>query len=125
MAFFSASVGFDYPRESKTMVELENEVKYFNRGKEGYLSSLKSKNYYDRLGISSGSNTRDIKQQYRMLTLKWHPDMSGKLGPVFANKERYTSFMSEVFILLKEAYQILVDDGERKRYDSLFFRRRG
>ncbi len=75
--------------------------------------------------MAASGSTRDIKLQYRNLSLKWHPDMAGKLGPVFANRERFVAYMSEVFMLLKEAYQVLTDESERKRYDSLVYRKRG
>jgi len=52
-----------------------------------------------------------------MYALKWHPDSINRQGPVFANKDRFHSFMSDVFQIFKEAYQTLMNDTTRKRYN--------
>lgn len=61
-----------------------------------YLSfSLSSRNYYALLGLQEGAPIQDIKDAYRKLVLKHHPDKS-------------TSKMDdEKFKLITEAYQIL------------------
>ena len=97
----------------KSLNELEMEMKYFNKGRESLLNVLRSKNYYERLGVPNDTDSKQLKQKYKTLTLKWHPDMIGKLGSLFANKDRFTTFMSEVFMLFKDAYQTLSDDKDR------------
>lgn len=77
----------------------------------------RGKNHYDKLGVTTDADAAKIKTGYKQLTLKWHPDMINKLGPVYANKERYQNFMSEVFQIVKEAYEVLSNPTDRQRYN--------
>lgn len=59
--------------------------------------------YYDVLGLNYDCTKEEIKKQYRKLCLKYHPDKNnGK------DKE---------FKRIKEAYDILYDDDQRKKYN--------
>ena len=60
--------------------------------------------YYEILEIKSDSNKDLIKKQFRKLSLKYHPDK---------NK----GHNSDKFILIKEAYDILIDEDKRNIYD--------
>ena len=60
--------------------------------------------YYEILEIKSDSNNDLIKKQFRKLSLKYHPDK---------NKDNN----SDKFILIKEAYDILIDGDKRNIYD--------
>lgn len=104
------------------MIELEQEMKFFNKGRENLIAIVKNKNFFERLTLPLDADPKTLKLKYRAITLRWHPDMINKQGPIFANKGRYSSFMSEMFMLYKEAYQILSDDKERKKYVSLLSR---
>ncbi|GBG78274.1 hypothetical protein CBR_g26305 [Chara braunii] len=66
---------------------------------------------YETLGISATASDRDIKQAYRRLALRFHPDV---------NKEPDAQ---EKFLRIKSAYQTLSDPSSRIRYDAV--RRRG
>lgn len=63
------------------------------------------KDYYSILQVSSKDSLSKIKNQYKKLSLKYHPDK---------NK---TKEASEKFILINEAYDVLKDDYKRGRYD--------
>lgn len=62
--------------------------------------------FYDILGVPSTASEKDIKQAYRKLALKYHPDV---------NK---ASDAQEKFLSIKNAYQVLVDAKSRSQYDS-------
>ncbi|KAK9064757.1 hypothetical protein SSX86_016139 [Deinandra increscens subsp. villosa] len=64
-----------------------------------------SQNYYDLLEISVDSNHREIKESYRKLQKKYHPDIAGQEG-------------HEHTILLNKAYNVLTNDDLRKDYDA-------
>ncbi len=61
--------------------------------------------YYEILGIKETANKDCIKQSFRKLCLKYHPDK---------NKDKDSK---EKFILIRDAYEILIDDNRRKIYD--------
>jgi len=66
-------------------------------------------NYYKVLGVPHTATFVEIKQKYRGLLLKYHPDKA-------------TSSKSAPGIdidLLKKAYEILFDPKSREEYDSL------
>ena len=61
--------------------------------------------FYDILGISSDSSETDIKQAYRSLSFKFHPDR---------NKSSEASSQMQG---INEAYETLSDKTKRKQYD--------
>ncbi|KAF5763882.1 putative DnaJ domain, Chaperone J-domain superfamily [Helianthus annuus] len=63
------------------------------------------RNYYDLLGVTVNSNPQEIKESYRRLQKKYHPDIMGQEG-------------HEHTILLNEAYTVLMKDDLRKDYDA-------
>lgn len=63
------------------------------------------KDYYQILGISPTSSKQEIKQAYRKMSMKWHPDKNPDID--------VTSVMQDI----NEAYKILYDDISRARYD--------
>jgi len=66
---------------------------------------MSKRDYYDVLGVSRNSGKDEIKQAYRKLALKYHPDR---------NK---TPEAEEKFKEISEAYAILSDEEKRKVYD--------
>ena len=60
--------------------------------------------YYEILEIKPNATPEIIKKQFRKLSLKYHPDKNKEIN-------------SEKFILIKEAYDILIDTDKRNIYD--------
>lgn len=63
--------------------------------------------YYDILGLDEGATIENIKQAYRLIIKKYHPDI---------NKE--DSRAAEITRKLNEAYQVLSNAGKRLKYDN-------
>ena len=65
------------------------------------------KDYYGVLGISRDASEQEIKQAYRKLARKHHPDMN-----------RDDESAEERFKEVNEAYEVLSDPEKRKMYDQ-------
>jgi molecular chaperone DnaJ len=70
--------------------------------------ATRTKDYYDVLGVPEGATADDIKKAYRKLAKKHHPD---------ANPDDPGA--AERFKEISEAYRVLSDADQRKRYDEL------
>ena len=66
-----------------------------------------TKDYYKILDIPEFSTTEDIKNAYRRLARKWHPDIAGNAPDVIAK-----------FKEINEAYEILSDKNRKVDYDT-------
>lgn len=64
------------------------------------------KDYYHILGVLPCASKQEIKQAYRKMSLKWHPDRNPGVN--------VTKIMQDI----NEAYKILNDDISRARYDK-------
>lgn len=72
--------------------------------------------YYETLLVPSHASQVEIKSAHRRLAIRYHPDkysrkdahLSGGLSPAQAQS---------MFIMVQEAYEVLSDPHERKRYD--------
>lgn len=64
------------------------------------------KTHYDTLGISKAADFKEIKAVYRKLAKKYHPD----LNP--GDQQAEIKFKE-----INDAYEILGDEGCRKKYD--------
>ena len=69
------------------------------------------RDYYEVLGINKSASSDEIKQAYRKLAKKYHPD----LNP--GNKEAEAKFKE-----VNEAYEVLSDRDKKQRYDAYGFR---
>ena len=69
---------------------------------------MEFKDYYATLGVTKASTAKEIKQAYRKLARKFHPD----LNPV--DKKSESRFKD-----INEAYEVLGDPEKRKKYDEL------
>jgi curved DNA-binding protein len=64
-------------------------------------------NYYEMLGVTKSASSSEIKQAYRTLAIKYHPDRN--LG----NKAAEEKFKD-----INEAYEVLSDQTRRVQYDQ-------
>ncbi|KAM4024477.1 dnaJ homolog subfamily C member 10 [Anomaloglossus baeobatrachus] len=63
--------------------------------------------YYGLLGISRASSTREIRQAFKKLALKLHPD-----------KNQNDPSAHDKFLKINRAYEVLKDEDLRKKYDK-------
>lgn len=68
---------------------------------------MEYKDYYKTLGIARDATADQVKQSYRKLARKYHPDVS---------KEKDAE---EKFKAVQEAYEVLKDPKKREAYDQL------
>nr|GMD77796.1 chaperone protein DnaJ 20, chloroplastic-like [Ipomoea batatas] len=73
------------------------------------VSVAEPKSFYDLLGIPETGSLLEIKQAYKQLARKYHPDVSPP-----DRVEEYT----QRFIQVQEAYETLSDPRRRALYDS-------
>ena len=66
------------------------------------------KDYYSTLGVAKTATEKEIKQAYRKLARKHHPDVNP------GDKEAESKFKE-----INEAYEVLGDPVKRKKYDEL------
>jgi len=72
------------------------------------MSSVDFKDYYTTLGVSKTATDKEIKQAFRKLARKYHPDVNpGDKGAEARFKE------------VNEANEVLSDPQKRKKYDEL------
>jgi hypothetical protein len=64
--------GFQRWRQRCTVIRC-----HYNK-REGGRARAEKKNYYELLGISVDSNAQKIKEAYRKLQKKYHPDIAGQ-----------------------------------------------
>ncbi len=69
---------------------------------------MEFKDYYATLGVAKAATAKEIKQSYRKLARKYHPDVNP------GDKTAETRFKE-----INEAYEVLGDSGKRKKYDEL------
>lgn len=69
---------------------------------------MNEKDYYGVLGVAKGTSEDQIKQAYRRLALKWHPDR---------NKDNIKE-ATEKFKKINQAYEVLSDPQKRRAYDQ-------
>lgn len=74
---------------------------------------MKLQDYYETLGVRRGARPEAIKQAYRSLVLRWHPDRH-----TGAAKERAVIRFKEI----SEAYEVLADPHRRREHDAVMGR---
>jgi len=69
---------------------------------------MEFKDYYATLGVTKASTEKEIKQAFRKLARKHHPDVNP------GDKQAESRFKE-----INEAYEVLGDPAKRKKYDEL------
>ena len=69
--------------------------------------SFAFKNYYERLGVTHQASDVEIRKAFRQLAQMYHPDI--------AISQRDAQ---EIFVLINEAHQTLINPSSRKEYDQ-------
>ena len=69
---------------------------------------MEFKDYYQTLGVTKSASEKEIKQAYRKLARKHHPDVNP------GDKSAEAKFKE-----INEAYEVLGDPEKRKKYDEL------
>ena len=69
---------------------------------------MEFKDYYATLGVTKGASEKEIKQAFRKLARKLHPDVNP------GDKAAESKFKE-----INEAYEVLGDAASRKKYDEL------
>src|SRR3954454_7144432 len=69
---------------------------------------MEFKDYYATLGVQKGATEKEIKQTFRKLARKYHPDVNP------GDKAAESKFKE-----INEAYEVLGDPAKRKKYDEL------
>src|ERR1700704_3139545 len=69
---------------------------------------MEFKDYYSTLGVAKTATEKEIKQAYRKLARKHHPDVNPN------DKSAEAKFKE-----INEAYEVLGDPPKRKKYDEL------
>ncbi|MCA9395904.1 MAG: J domain-containing protein [Candidatus Omnitrophica bacterium] len=67
---------------------------------------IKTKNYFEILGVTESADADEIKKAYRKLALKYHPD-----------KNKGDKAAEEKFKEISEAYYVLSDANRRQEYE--------
>jgi DnaJ-class molecular chaperone len=62
---------------------------------------------YEELGLDSGASEKEVKQAFRKLSLKYHPD-----------KTRNDEVLTARFQAIREAYEIISSQDQRALYDA-------
>ena len=70
--------------------------------------AVKFRDYYEVLGVPRDASDDDIRKSFRKLARKYHPDVA---------EEKSTA--EEKFKEVNEAYEVLSDPENRKKYDAL------
>ncbi|RJQ37842.1 MAG: J domain-containing protein [Dehalococcoidia bacterium] len=68
---------------------------------------MAKKDYYATLGVSRSATEKDIKQAFRKLARKYHPDVNP------GSKDAEAKFKE-----INEAFEVLSDKGKRQKYDQ-------
>ena len=77
--------------------------------KQGYnFAHMQQKDYYKVLGVDSDAGEKQIKEAYRELALKYHPDRN-KDNPEHIDKMK----------MVNEAYAVLSNPDKRREYDAM------
>ncbi|CEP03064.1 J domain-containing protein [Plasmodiophora brassicae] len=67
--------------------------------------------FYNVLGVERYATASEIRQAYRKLAIKYHPDKHANAS------EQHRTAMADAFREVQRAYEILSDEDKRRQYD--------
>lgn len=67
--------------------------------------------FYTVLGVSKNATQTQIKEAYKALAIKYHPDK------IMNKSQAEKAEITKKFLLIKEAYDVLKSETTRKQYD--------
>uniref|UniRef100_A0A0C9S7Z7 TSA: Wollemia nobilis Ref_Wollemi_Transcript_7129_1095 transcribed RNA sequence n=1 Tax=Wollemia nobilis TaxID=56998 RepID=A0A0C9S7Z7_9CONI len=70
-------------------------------------------NFYKVLGLKPDCSSSELRNAYKKLAMRWHPDRWSGLGNAKAAEESKKKFQA-----IQEAYSVLSDDSKRFLYDA-------
>jgi len=73
---------------------------------EAIKNIMKTKDFYEILGVTKTSTEDEIKKSYKKLALKFHPDKNKEVGA------------DEAFKKIAQAYDCLTDPEKKRKYDE-------
>ena len=73
--------------------------------------AVKFRDYYEILGVPRTASAKEIKDAYRKLARKYHPDMESNASKKKASEDKFKE--------INEANEVLGDPENRKKYDRL------
>ena len=79
---------------------------------------LRQKNFYERLGVRRDASTEDIRDAYVALARIYHPDSHFYDGLLTDEQRAVKPEHLAAMSLITEAYNVLVDEEQRARYDK-------
>lgn len=77
-----------------------------------YTSTAESRNYYQVLELLPHASLKEIKMQFKKLSIKYHPDVNAHLSDdeKLANNDKY--------VVMVQAYETLKDARKKREYDA-------
>ncbi len=91
------------------VLKSEEDIKLYN-DLNTYLTELKTKNYFEVLGVTDSATDADVKKSYFLMVREYHPDR-------FYNKDKsIRDIAEEIFTVLTTAYNALMTEDLRKKY---------
>lgn len=106
--FFIRPVGVSFQSSQSRLPTIRAAINDGTYAESASISHLDNMSFYDLLGISEDGSFGEIKQAYKQLARKYHPDVSPP-----DRVEEYT----QRFIRVQEAYETLSDPERRALYD--------
>ena len=104
-ALFCSNCGFELFNTANFCTECGQAIQREEEKDDLFYKILESNNYYEILGVNIHTKSTEIKEVYKSLAKKYHPDKCKN------------ELSRNVFQKINKAYSILIDDSERLKYN--------